>query len=62
MARTPWKMHLWAWDLAGRCSCEFCEMAKNLTLNIKLHPGLKLDNFSTFFFDAKSKSDKNFPF
>ena len=50
MARTPWKMYLSAWNLAGRCSSEFCEMAKKLTLNFKLNPQLKLENFSNFFF------------
>ena len=28
MARTPWKMYLLAWNLAGRCFSEFCEMVK----------------------------------
>ena len=37
-----------------RCFSEFCEMAKKLTLNFKLNPQLKLENFSNFFFlDAK---------
>ena len=62
MARTPWKMHLRAWDLAGRCYCEFCEMAEKLTLNFKLNPRLKLENCSNFFLDAKSKSKRNMSF
>ena len=59
MARTPWKKNLWAWDLAGRCSSEFYEMVTKLTLNIKLHPWLKFQNFFTFlFFNAKFKSER----
>ena len=41
MARTPWKMYLFP----GRCSCEFCEMAKKLTLILKLNSQLKLEIF-----------------
>ena len=63
MARTPWKMYLSAWNLAGRCSSEFCEMAKKLTLNFKLNLQLKLENFSNFFFlDAKYIFERVFHF
>ena len=62
MARTPWKMHLWAWDLAGRCSSEFCEMAKKLALNFKLNSQLKLEIFSTFIFQCQVQIWKNFSF
>ena len=54
MAWTPWKMYLLAWNLTGRCSSEFCEMAKKLTLNFKLNPRLKVENFSNFFFFSMS--------
>ena len=60
MARTPWKMYLSAWNLAGRCSSEFCEMAKKLTLNFKLNPRLKVENFSNFFFSMPSTYLKEF--
>ena len=49
-----------SWDLAGRCSCEFCERATKLTLNFKLTPRLKLKNFSTFFFSMPSSNLKEF--
>ena len=63
MAWTPWKMYLLAWNLTGRCSSEFCEMAKKLTLNFKLNPRLKVENFSNFFFfDAKFESERIFHF
>ena len=45
MARTPWKMYLSAWNFPDRCSSEFCEMAKTLTLILKLNSRLKLKNF-----------------
>ena len=32
MARTPWKIHLWAWDLAERCFSSLCEMVKKFEL------------------------------
>ena len=32
MARTPWRIHLWAWDLAERCFSSLCEMVKKLEL------------------------------
>ena len=35
MTRTPWKMYPSAWNFPGRCSSEFCEMAKKLTLDFQ---------------------------
>ena len=32
MARTPWRIHLWAWDLAERCFSSLCEMVKKIEL------------------------------
>ena len=32
MARTPWRIHLWAWDLAERCFSSLCEMVKKFEL------------------------------
>ena len=60
MAWTPWKMYLLAWNLTGRCSSEFCEMAKKLTLNFKLNLRLKVENFSNFFFSMPSLNLKEF--
>ena len=67
MARTPWKMYTSAWNFPGKCSCEFCRIAKKSTLDFKLNSQLDswltLENFSKFFFfNADSKSEKNLPF
>ena len=32
MARTPWRIHLWARDLAERCFSSLCEMVKKFEL------------------------------
>ena len=62
MARTPWKMYLSAWNFPGRCSCEFCEIAKKLTLDFKLNSWLDsrltLKNFSKIFFSMPTPNLK----
>ena len=69
MARTPWKnVSISLKTFPGRCSCEFCEIAKKLTLDFKtqLSTWLSTDTQEFFqkffFFNANSKSEKNLPF
>ena len=63
MARTPWKMYLSAWNLAGRCSSEFCEMAKKLT-KFQTQPLTQTWEFFQliFFLDAKYIFERVFHF
>ena len=63
MARTPWKMYSPARNFPGRCSCEFYEIAKKLTLDFKLDSRLTLKNFSQFFFSMPTANlKKKVPF
>ena len=55
MARTPWKMYPSAWNFPGRCSCEFCEIAKKI---LNWHSRI----FQKFFFQCQLQIWKSLQF
>ena len=60
MTRTPWKMYLLAWNFPGRCSCEFCEMAKELTLNFQAQLSTQTLEFFKKIFSMLTPNLKEF--
>ena len=54
MARTPWRIHLWGWDLAERCFSSLCEMVKKFELK-KFELKKKFENF---FFRSEHTSSQ----
>ena len=60
MARTPWRIHLWAWDLAERCFSSLCEMVKKFELK-KFEFKKKFElkkNLKKFFFRSEHTSSQ----
>ena len=57
MARTPWRIHLWAWDLAERCFSSLCEMVKKFELKkFELKKNWIKKNLKKIFFRSEHMS------
>ena len=63
MARTPWRIHLWAWDLAERCFSSLCEMVKKFELKkFELKKKIELKKIWKIFFSVQTYVKPNLVF